>query len=62
MLEIVKVKEIHIFSINVDEILEEENEVLERDDELVLTLLFQNTSSRILIDNRIVNYFLISSD
>lgn len=62
MLEIVKVKEIHIFSINVDEILEEENEVFERDDELVLTLLFQNTSSRILIDNRIVNYFLISSD
>lgn len=59
MLKFIKIKEIHIFSINIDGTLKEKIEVFKRDDDLIPPLRFQNTSSRISVSNGIVNYSLI---
>lgn len=62
MLEIAKVEDIKVFSIKIDGILDEEIEVLTRDNNLVLHLRFLNTSSGIIIGNEVVNCLPILSD
>lgn len=51
-------EKIHVISIKVDITLEEKIRVLERDDDLILPLKFQNTSSGILVGNEVIPLYL----